>query len=626
MNRLLKLLPPLTLTACLAAGEVSGFRPQVMRPLCLALALVLIPAGLAAIRRRLWSDIHLTLAAYPLLAGLAWWATPQSAQAFSRAGAGMGVYLLLALAVSLPRLWGRPPFTTFFARQSTPKAFWDTDVFRTINSHMTWTWCGLFVVCAGLAGLPALAPAALGGTATRVTLTTILPMVLMLGLGAPFNRWYPAHYQRRLGITPVTGPAGQENIAPNPPAPPAAPAPLPKEETMSQRPVVAALNASPHAGMGNTGQMIEMLRPGLEAEGLDLKVINLHGKEIEHCIGCGFCMERGACWIDDDHKGVAQELVNADALVLGSPVYFYHVTGQMKTFLDRSLAYGHKPRGSWKPGLALSVTARVGETEVAEYLAKMLRVYGAFSIGTFTALATKPGEFLGKETVEARAADLARDLARAVREKRRYPVTGGDYIYWLFMRELVADNKDGVMRDDYAHWEKKGLTAGFEAYAQQEYTRLEHDDSVRQAWIKQLIAERKAGKRPGARPEPPAQPAAPAAPAAPAGGAQAARTCRELLQMMPLGFRAEAGQGLDVVYQFEVSGGEEFTAHLRIAEGKCTYHDGPAAKADVVVKTPAQVWLDIAQGRLDGQGAFMSGKYKVEGNILLLMRLKDLFG
>jgi putative sterol carrier protein len=106
----------------------------------------------------------------------------------------------------------------------------------------------------------------------------------------------------------------------------------------------------------------------------------------------------------------------------------------------------------------------------------------------------------------------------------------------------------------------------------------------------------------------------------------AARTCRELLRMMPLGLKSDVAQGLDVVYQFEVSGQEEFTAHLRIAEGRCAYHDGPADKADVVIKTPGQVWLDIAQGRLDGQGAFMSGKYKVEGNILLLMRLKDLFG
>ncbi|MFH1057932.1 MAG: flavodoxin family protein, partial [Pseudomonadota bacterium] len=488
MRRALKLLPPLALTAYLAAGESSGYFLPLMRWLCLGLALALLPAGRMALRRGWWSDIHLTLAAYPLLNGLIWWGAPGLAAGLSRSGAATGLYLLLGLAVSLPRLWGRSPFTTFFARQSTPQAFWDTDIFRVINSRMTWVWTGLFAVCAAVAALPALFPAALGGPGARILLTTIAPMVLMLGLGLPFNRWYPAHHQRRLGITPVGGAA--VSAEPTPPAAAPAPAPSPKEETMSQRPVVAALNASPHAGIGNTAQMIEMLRPALEAEGLELKHIHLADKEVNYCVGCGFCMERGACWIEDDHKAVVKELLDADAVILGSPVYFYHVTGQMKTFLDRSLAYGHKPRGSWKPGLALSVTARVGETEVAEYLGKMLKVYGAYPVGAFTALATKPGEFLGKETVQARAADLARDLARAVKEKRRYPVTSADYFYWLFMRELVTANRDDIMRDDFEHWQKKGLANSFEAYAQQEYTRVDIDDSVRQAWIRQMIAER----------------------------------------------------------------------------------------------------------------------------------------
>lgn len=49
-------------------------------------------------------------------------------------------------------------------------------------------------------------------------------------------------------------------------------------------------------------------------------------------------------------------------------------------------------------------------------------------------------------------------------------------------------------------------------------------------------------------------------------------------------------------------------------------------KPGVVIKSPADVWLGISRGEVDGQGAFMSGRYKVEGNIALLMKLKGLFG
>jgi len=46
----------------------------------------------------------------------------------------------------------------------------------------------------------------------------------------------------------------------------------------------------------------------------------------------------------------------------------------------------------------------------------------------------------------------------------------------------------------------------------------------------------------------------------------------------------------------------------------------------VTIKSPAEVWLAVSKGEMDGQGAFMSGKFKVEGDLSLLMRLKSLFG
>jgi len=620
MERLLNLLPALGLAAYLTGLEVGGHDLALMRPLSLVLALVLLPAAILGLRRKVLPDIALGLAGYPLLAGAMWWLAPAWALAIAPAAAAW-LYLWLAAVAGLPPLWGRAPFTTFYARRTTPPGVWETDVFKAINRHLTWAWTGIFLACAGLAALPRLLPA-LSGLTGLLVCTVALPLALMLGLGARLNRWYPAHYQRRLGLVPaVAHPAGSaaETMAAAAPAP-AAPA---KEDQMSAKPLVVALNASPHAGMGNTGQMIEMLRPALAAEGLDLEVLELHGKEIGYCLGCGFCMERGACWIDDDHPKLVERLLAADAIVLASPVYFYHVTGQMKTFLDRSLAYGHKPRGTWKPGLAISVTARVGETQVAEYLSGMLRVYGAYAVGALTALATAPGEFLGKADVEARAADLARDLARAVKEKRRYPVTGNDYVYWLFMRELVTAYKDSFMRDDYAHWRKKGVYESFEAFADREYTRLPQDDGLRQAWIQQLITERKARKRAQG---PAASPPAGQAPTAVPTGPHAARSCRELIEMMPRGFHPEAAGDLAAIYQFEVSGDEVFTAHLTIMGGQCAFSEGPAERPDVVIKTPAQVWLDIAQGRLNGQSAFMSGQYQVTGNVMLLMRLGQLFG
>ena len=77
--------------------------------------------------------------------------------------------------------------------------------------------------------------------------------------------------------------------------------------------------------------------------------------------------------------------------------------------------------------------------------------------------------------------------------------------------------------------------------------------------------------------------------------------------------------------QFEVSGDEEFIAHLKISNGRCSFHDGPVKNPAIVVKTPAEVWLAISRGERDGQQAFMNGEYKAEGDIGLLLKLKTLF-
>ena len=264
---------------------------------------------------------------------------------------------------------------------------------------------------------------------------------------------------------------------------------------MNQKPTIVAVNGSPHAGMGNTSLMIQMLRPTLAQEGFELEVVNLSDLDIQYCTGCAFCMEKGKCWIDDDHRRVTEKLLNAKGIILASPVYFLGVTGQMKTFIDRSLAFGHKPRSSWKPGLAVCVSAGMGETETANYLGFLLRTFGAFPVGALTALAVNPGGFWGKEAVESRARDLARDLVRAIKENRRYPATDRDLRFYQFMGNLVREQKDTVMKHDYKHWQEQGFYQGFDAYVQQSPAEIPYDPKVREAWIQDMIEQQKSRKK-----------------------------------------------------------------------------------------------------------------------------------
>ena len=378
---------------------------------------------------------------------------------------------------------------------------------------------------------------------------------------------------------------------------------------MSGKYTAVAINGSPHEGMGNTSQLVGMLKENLMREEFTVEEIFLNQHTIRYCAGCALCLEKGSCWIKDDYKEIAQKTLDADAVILASPVYVLNVTSQMKTFLDRSLGYGHRPRGSWKPGLAVSVSAGLGETWVSEYLASVLRLYGAFAVGRLTAIGIGRGEFLGKEAVEYRAADLARDLAQAVKGDRKFPPTDMDLRYWQFMGNLVKDHRD-FMRADHEHWEKQGLYDSFEAYTGQTTSSAEVDPAMRTAWIQDLIRRQSEASKN----------------VTPAGSdRESAQTARELLQNMPRALNSEAAQGVHAVYQFEVSGAEEFSACLEINDGSASYREGRNAQPHVTIRTPAEVWLSIAKGELDGAQAYMSGKYTAEGDLALLMKLKSFF-
>lgn len=609
----------------MAASKVFSSDIRVVRPAVLVvLAADAIAFFLLRNTNRI-SPIHKGMAGYILLATLAVWIWPAGAGRWIVQYPASALYFVLFFVAVGPLLLGREVFTLYFARKTTPEAVWGTDIFVAVNRHLTGAWGILFL----LGAFSGLGPEALDlhGPLSETVFEGLLPMALMIGVGVPMNQKYPIYYQRKLGLTANGGKA--TGVGSNP-IPHTRTQPQPSVEKQRTRDIrkgakemtdqrtIVAVNGSPHAGIGNTSMIIEMLRNPLAEHGFDLQNINLTEHEIEFCTGCGFCMEKGNCWIDDDHRGIAKRLLAADGIILASPVYFLNVTAQMKAFIDRSLAYGHKPQTTWKPGLAISVSAGLGETKIAQYLAEMLRPFGAFSVGTLTALATRPGEFVGKENVEARAFDLAADLARAIKEKRLYPATDMDLRYYQFMGNLVEENKDTVMKDDYKRWHEQGLYDGFENYIQQSTAKVVFDSKVRDAWIQRMIADYKAKKK--------GRPVGANTEQNSTAGVQAAKTCEELLRMMPLGFRHDSAAGLSAVYQFEVSGSEEFVAHLRIEGCACTFSDGPADSPSVVIRTPAEVWLAIAKGELDGQQAFMSGKYQVEGDLSLLMRLPQLFG
>lgn len=85
----------------------------------------------------------------------------------------------------------------------------------------------------------------------------------------------------------------------------------------------------------NSDIVAEKVAEGARAAGHDVEVVSLKGKTIGFCKGCLACQTTKKCVINDDAVSIAEKALNADTLVFATPIYYYEMSGQMKTLLDR---------------------------------------------------------------------------------------------------------------------------------------------------------------------------------------------------------------------------------------------------------------------------------------------------
>ena len=101
---------------------------------------------------------------------------------------------------------------------------------------------------------------------------------------------------------------------------------------------VLILSSSPRRG-GNSDTLCNRFMAGAQEKGHNVEKITLADKNIGYCTGCGVCSMYGKpCPQKDDAAGIIEKMIQADVIVLATPVYFYTMCAQMKTLIDRCCA------------------------------------------------------------------------------------------------------------------------------------------------------------------------------------------------------------------------------------------------------------------------------------------------
>ena len=360
-----------------------------------------------------------------------------------------------------------------------------------------------------------------------------------------------------------------------------------KENTMK----VLALNSSARSkGESKTDLMLNHLVDGMREAGADVEIVNLREKNIINCVGCFKCMTKtpGKCVLKDDMTlDLFPKWLESDLVIYATPLFHHTVNATMKTFIERTWPICEpfllEREGRWvhplrrkHPGVVVlsvcgfpAMSAFGGLTHYVKFL------FEAQEKGRLWAEIYRPGAELMYSTVEKQ-----KDILDATTQAGK---------------ELVENHR--VSPETLARIEQP-LTNNVSTFAK----------IANCAW-KTFIAEGvspKEFKEKGLVPRP--------------------DSIETFMMLFSVGLNAFGADDNKAILQFNFSGDVQGTCHFRIENGAVSTLQGSAESPDVTIDTPFDVWMDIMTGKADGQEMFMAQKYKVQGDLSLLMRMGQTLG
>ncbi len=141
---------------------------------------------------------------------------------------------------------------------------------------------------------------------------------------------------------------------------------------------VLVMSGSPRKG-GNSDLLCDQFVLGATEAGYRVEKIVIADKRINYCTACDACQGNGGrCVQKDDMAEILDKMISADVIVMATPVYFYTMSGQMKTVIDRTYARYTEVSGK---EMYFIMTAAVGNQELLERTLESFRGFTACLTG-----------------------------------------------------------------------------------------------------------------------------------------------------------------------------------------------------------------------------------------------------
>jgi multimeric flavodoxin WrbA len=181
---------------------------------------------------------------------------------------------------------------------------------------------------------------------------------------------------------------------------------------------ILILKSSPRS-RGNSAALADSLAEGAQAAGAAVECVYLHSLDIRPCDACDLCIENKVyCVIEDDMQGLYSKLIEADALVLASPVYWFTYSAQLKLCIDRWYGLWNNRPDTFR-GKPVGILLSYGDTDLdtsgginaIHTFESMFRFLKSEIVGVVHGSLSNPGDAQKNPALLQSARDLGRLLA-----------------------------------------------------------------------------------------------------------------------------------------------------------------------------------------------------------------------
>lgn len=185
---------------------------------------------------------------------------------------------------------------------------------------------------------------------------------------------------------------------------------------------------------GNTFNLVNGVLKSAKSNGANTQLINLGDYNIKPCVGCEGCKNSFKCIINDDFNSIISLIKEADGIVIGSPTYWYNVSGDMKIFIDRCyslIVYPDNDRSLWvsafedqgKWGVPVAVCEQHEESMMGYTYDTIKRVMGNLDIRVSSGLKGlgyfEANKAIKDEKIMLEAKNTGAKLVRAIELKNK---------------------------------------------------------------------------------------------------------------------------------------------------------------------------------------------------------------